>query len=104
MDSTTVLTFWFQESGPSLWFSKNQVFDEQIRQRFTALHHTVTQGECFHWRHTIEGRLAEIIVLDQFSRNMFRNTPLSFAYDGMALVLAQEAVASKLDIILPPEQ
>ena len=51
-------------------------------------------GELAHWRDTIEGRLAEVIVLDQFSRNLFRGTPQSFACDGMALILAQEAIRS----------
>ena len=104
MDSSSVLTFWFEEIDPSLWFKKDENFDEEIRQRFSSLHQSVSQGECYHWRHTISGRLAEIIVLDQFSRNLFRNSPLSFAYDGMALVLAQEAIATNQDQQLPLEQ
>src|SRR5690606_11556869 len=60
-------------------------------------------GECHSWRETVEGRLAEIIVLDQFSRNIYRHTPQAFAQDAMALVLSQEAVAAgaleKLDEI-----
>ena len=50
----------------------------------------MTAGECAGWRETTKGAVAEIIVLDQFSRNLKRDTPQAFAYDGMALVLAQE--------------
>lgn len=89
-----ILTFWFDESKPSQWFAKSENFDQLIIQRFSTVHRQVSQGEMADWRQTIEGRLAEIIVLDQFSRNMFRNDPRSFASDGMALVLAQEALAS----------
>jgi uncharacterized protein (DUF924 family) len=58
----------------------------------------------FEWRATPEGRLAEIIVLDQFSRNLFRDSPLAFASDDMALVLAQEAVRTGADQALPQQQ
>lgn len=97
MDSTTVLQFWFEEIDPSYWFKKDENFDTLLSSRFTSLHHAATQGECYTWRKTIQGRLAEIIVLDQFSRNIFRDKPQAFAHDGMALALAQEAVASGLD-------
>lgn len=59
------------------------------------MHQQVAQGEKASWRETIQGRLAEILVLDQFSRNLFREDGQAFAYDGMALVLAQEAIAKK---------
>lgn len=88
-----VLDFWFKEIEPSQRFKKDVAFDEEIRQRFGAVHHQATQGECLTWRKTLGGRLAEIIVLDQFSRNLFRDDPRAFAYDGMALVLTQEALA-----------
>lgn len=104
IDSATVLSFWFDEIPHSLWFKKDVNFDAKIRNRFLALHHSACQGECFRWRESIEGRLAEIIVLDQFSRNLFRDSSLSFACDGMSLILAQEAVATELDRQLPPEK
>lgn len=104
IDSETVLNFWFEEIDSAFWFKKDDNFDAEIRHRFLDLHQSVSQGECFHWRKSIEGRLAEVIVLDQFSRNMFRHQPLAFFYDGMALVLAQEAVATKLDLQLPIEK
>lgn len=92
-----VLQFWFEESGPSQWFAKNDEFDQQIQQRFGETHASASRCELFQWREKDKGRLAEIIVLDQFSRNMFRDSPLAFANDLMALVLAQEAVALGID-------
>lgn len=88
-----VLDFWFKEIEPSQRFKKDVGFDEEIRRRFGSVHHQVAQGECLTWRKSLAGRLAEIIVLDQFSRNLFRDDPRAFAYDGMALVLTQEALA-----------
>lgn len=104
MEMQAVLDFWFKESNPEQWFTKDEAFDETIRERFGELHGKVAQGEKASWRETIQGRLAEIIVLDQFSRNLFRNDPRSFAYDGMALVLAQEALTDELDQLTVQER
>ena len=60
--------------------------------------------ELFEWRTSAKGRLAEIIVLDQFSRNMFRDTPLAFASDPLALVLSQEAISIGADEVLTSTQ
>lgn len=95
MDYQQVLDFWFEEVDPKLHFKKDKKFDEEIRQRFSEIHHQAVAGELWQWRETIEGRLAEIIILDQFSRNMFRNQPKAFSTDGVALVLAQEALRTK---------
>ncbi|MNG78944.1 DUF924 family protein [Serratia quinivorans] len=89
-----VLDFWFDEIEPALWFKKDDEFDRLLHTRFGQIWHAAAAGELAHWRETIEGRLAEVIVLDQFSRNLFRGTPRSFASDCMALVLAQEAIRS----------
>ncbi|MBP1039785.1 DUF924 domain-containing protein [Vagococcus sp. BWB3-3] len=94
MNEQDVLTFWFQESAEKQWFTKDSGYDEQIRQKFGSCHQQAIRGECVGWRKNIRGRLAEIIVLDQFSRNLFRDSPLAFANDGMALVLTQEAIAT----------
>ena len=99
-----VLRFWFDEATPQQWFAKDTAFDAAIRTRFAALHAQAAQGELWHWRGDAQGRLAEILVLDQFSRNLHRGTPAAFAQDGMALVLAQELVASGQDRALPPAQ
>ncbi|HGN1708184.1 TPA: DUF924 family protein [Providencia rettgeri] len=87
-----VLSFWFEESTPKQWFEKNAKFDLTIAQRFAHTSERAAKGELAYWRASIRGRLAEIIVLDQFSRNLWRDTPRSFAQDGMALALAQEAI------------
>ncbi len=87
-----VLEFWFQETSPEQWFKVDKALDEQVRTRFSAVHGAAARGELFTWRESLSGRLAEIIVLDQFSRNLFREGPLAFAADGMALVLAQELI------------
>ncbi|MGX7244880.1 DUF924 family protein [Enterococcus quebecensis] len=94
MNYQEILTFWFDECSPSQWFEKDLSFDALIKKRFLNIHGQVSRGEKSSWRKTIEGRLAEIIVLDQFSRNLFRDSAQSFAYDGMALVLTQEAIAT----------
>ncbi len=89
-----VLRFWFEESEPAQWWKKDDAFDRLIIERFSQVHFRATRCELFEWRATAKGRLAEIIVLDQFSRNMFRGSPLSFAYDSLALALSQEAIAA----------
>lgn len=99
-----ILTFWFEEIEPKLWWIKDVEFDEQIKQRFGDVLVQAKRGELSHWRVTPQGRLAEIIVLDQFSRNIYRDTPAAFEADTIALVLAQEAVAQQVDLALKPKQ
>ncbi|WP_320819564.1 DUF924 family protein [Thalassolituus sp.] len=96
-----VLNFWFTESKPVQWFKKDPAFDQVIQQRFGNLHAQAAIGELYTWRGTAEGRLAEVIVLDQFSRNIYRDLAQAFGCDALALVLAQEAVAQGLDDNLP---
>lgn len=97
-----VLTFWFEETAPDRWWAADPAFDEQVRQRFLGLLRQAARGELSAWRATARGRLAEIIVLDQFSRNIFRGTAQAFAQDPVALVLAQEAVAGGAHRALSP--
>ena len=99
-----VLSFWFERHGPDQWWAKDPVFDEAIRTEFGALHARAARGELHDWRGTADGRLAEIIVLDQFSRNLYRDDARAFACDGIALALAQEAVRSGADRAVPPER
>ena len=100
-----VLNFWFEEISPAQWWAKDPLFDQQITTRFATLHARAVQCELYEWRDTAHGRLAEIIVLDQFSRNMFRDTPQAFAQDPLALALAQEAIAtSAADLLTPIER
>jgi uncharacterized protein (DUF924 family) len=88
-----ILKFWFEEIEPKMWWVSDQQFDDLVRNRFHAAHEQAARGELFAWRKEPKGRLAEIIVLDQFSRNIYRGTPRAFAQDAVALVLAQEAVS-----------
>jgi len=96
-----VLSFWFDEIDPQQWWIKDADFDGLVRRRFAAVHARAGAGELSDWRRSPDGRLAEVVVLDQFSRNMFRHTPRSFDFDPMALVLAQEAVTAGADAALP---
>ena len=104
MNAQTVLDFWFSTETPPFWFAKSDAFDEKLNQLFAETLNQAKQAELSSWRSTAEGRLAEIIVLDQFSRNIYRDTPASFAQDTMALTLAQEMITLKMDQNLKPEQ
>ena len=97
MQFQDILHFWFKEQTHKQHFAKDAALDEMIRNRFGATLEAATRCELFGWRATPEGRLAEIIVLDQFSRHVYRDTPLSFAQDALALSLAQELVTSGQD-------
>lgn len=99
-----LLDFWFQEIQPAQWWKVDTAFDEQVRARFGALHEQARRCELFAWRATAEGRLAEVIALDQFARNIHRGTPRAFSADPLALALAQEAVAAGDDLKLAPER
>ncbi len=97
MNSEHVLRFWFEECEPVQHWKKDPEFDQLIQDRFTAIHLAASRCELYGWRVSAGGRLAEIIVLDQFSRNMFRDQPESFAFDPLALALAQEAISIGAD-------
>lgn len=92
-----VLTFWFEELSPTQWWQKDDKLDKSIHKKFEKLHHQAIQCELYQWRNSAKGRLAEIIVLDQFSRNMFRDTAKAFSQDPLALSLAQQAIAIGAD-------
>ncbi|MDY0006110.1 MAG: DUF924 family protein [Spongiibacteraceae bacterium] len=89
-----LLEFWFKEIDPDQWRRFDPQFDALLEQRFLAILRQASAGELFAWRKTPKGRLAEIIVLDQLSRNIYRDTPQAFAQDTMVLVLAQEAISA----------
>lgn len=99
-----ILHFWFTELTPKQHFAKDAALDEAIRTRFGATLEAAARCELFAWRATPEGRLAEVLVLDQFSRNVYRDTPRAFAQDALALGLAQELVANGQDRSLPLAQ
>jgi uncharacterized protein (DUF924 family) len=104
MQPKPILHFWFTELTPKQHFAKDPALDETIRTRFGATLEAAARCELYGWRATPEGRLAEIVVLDQFSRNVYRDTARAFAQDALALALAQELVSSGKDLSLPLSQ
>src|SRR5574337_1513015 len=104
MTTDDVLRFWFEETSPEQWWRNDPVFDQSIRIRFGNLHDAASRAELWAWRETAPGRLAEIILLDQFSRNLHRDAPRAFACDPLALALAQEAVRIGADLQIAPER
>lgn len=103
MFAQQILDFWFDDTNRLNWFKQDKGFDEVIRKNFSELWLSASQGELVVWRESAFGRLAEIIVLDQFSRNLFRNDARAFSCDGMALVLAQELVQNEEFEFMIPE-
>ena len=99
-----VLHFWFEEITPAQHFAQDDAVDAMVRLRFGAVLLQAQQCELWAWRSTSQGRLAEIVVLDQFSRNIYRHTPSAFGQDAQALVLAQELVAGGHDAVLSAPQ
>ena len=100
-EAREVLAFWFGELASADWWSADPALDRRMFQRFGTLHARVVDGAGRDWRDAPRGRLAEVIVLDQFSRNLFRGTPAAFAQDATALRLAGEAINAGADAALP---
>ncbi|MDX1375876.1 MAG: DUF924 family protein [Burkholderiales bacterium] len=101
------MRFWFGEVGEygkrhKRWFEKSSGFDAQIRVRFLALYEDIAARRLEHWRRSAAESLARIVVLDQFSRNLFRNDARAFAADPIALETAREALARGIDRALLP--
>lgn len=90
-DASDVVAFW-REAGPERWFAKDEAFDRQFKTRGLALHEAAARGDLDAWNATPEGALALAILLDQFPRNAFRDTPRMFATDEKALGLAAAAI------------
>ncbi len=100
----SILHFWFTEITPKQHYAKDAALDQAIRTRFGETLEAAARCELFAWRATPEGQLAEVLVLDQFSRNVYRDTARAFAQDALALALAQELVARGQDRSLPVVQ
>jgi len=93
-----VLSFWFQETNRMQWWVKDPEFDNLILHKFGALHSIAVAGQLSEWRKSAKGSLAEIVILDQFSRNLYRDTPAAFACDALALQLTEQALANGFDV------
>jgi uncharacterized protein (DUF924 family) len=109
MTPDDVLAFWFGRPGTPehgttrrAWFTKSATFDEEIRRRFGALNDAAVAGGLAEWEAAPRSTLALIIVLDQFSRNLHRDSPRAFAGDGRALALARRLVADGTDKTFSP--
>ena len=111
MQHKEILDFWFgkpEDSGygkpRKFWFIKDEELDQIIKSRFTEIHQQAAMGNLDSWREQPLSCLALIIVLDQFSRNMFRGLPQAFATDAQALNYSQYAIAKIFDSQLLPVQ
>lgn len=107
-DAREVLQFWFGDARPPVaraeWFRKSDDFDREIADRFDTLIDIALQGGLAGWADEAETGLARVIVLDQFTRNVFRNTPRAFAGDTLALAAARDMLARQHDQQLTPVQ
>jgi uncharacterized protein (DUF924 family) len=101
-EAREVVAFW-EGAGPALWFAKDDDFDRRFRERFLALHEAAARGELDGWNATPEEALALLILLDQFPRNAFRDTPRMYATDAAARKLADAAIAAGHDRFVAPE-
>ena len=101
-DALAVLAFWFEESKPGQWFERDEDFDAEIARRFGGLHEAAAAGELDGWAREPDGALARILLLDQFSRNLFRGEARAFAQDGAARAAADGMVARGFDLALAP--
>jgi uncharacterized protein (DUF924 family) len=97
-----VLRFWFKETPEAKRFARDPALDAAIRARFAILHAHLVATRAEAWRDTAKAMLAAVIVLDQFSRNMFRKDGRAFAQDALALELANEAITQGFDDDLTP--
>jgi uncharacterized protein (DUF924 family) len=106
MDPTAaaILEFWFGDAGAERpeWFRKDDAFDATIRQRFGAQVETALAGGLREWMAGRDSALARVLLLDQFTRNIYRGTPRAFAGDALALQAVRAMVASGFDMQLPP--
>lgn len=93
-----ILTFWFEEIAPEKRFFGGEEVDNLVRDRFLTTYEDVVKGKYNHWKDTPDGTLALILVLDQFSRNMFRGSPRSFDFDPKGRQVAEEAIAKDFDL------
>ncbi|HEU4960986.1 MAG TPA: DUF924 family protein [Sphingomonas sp.] len=99
-----VLAFWFDETPPDKWFAKDAALDAAIADRFGKLHDAVLASGAAGWERETDTLLAAVILLDQFSRNIFRGKGEAFAGDALALDLTHRALARGWDAAIPPER
>jgi len=96
MNYNDVLNFWFKQLTPNDWSAPSEQLDLKMVEKFIVIHSEAINGELSSWRNFTEGRLAEIILIDQFSRSIYRDDPKAYASDTLALALAQELISSNM--------
>ncbi|HEY2658794.1 MAG TPA: DUF924 family protein [Caulobacteraceae bacterium] len=96
-----VIGFWIT-AGPSKWFKKSTAFDDTVRLKFEPDHHRAARGEYAAWSQTAEGALALLLLLDQFPRNLYRNSAHAFATDPLARTVAARAIDTGHDKACEP--
>ena len=99
-----ILDFWFKETQPQQWFQKNPEYDELVKSNFLETYEIARQGALDEWKNDADGVLCLCLLLDQFPRNMFRDTPQAFATDAQALLIAKYALSKGLDQVISPEK
>jgi len=87
-----ILRFWFEETPEAAWWKVDPAFDDRLRARYQALLVQAAAGELQAWRGTAHGRLAEVLVLDQFPRNIHRGTPGMYTHDDLAVAATRHAL------------
>jgi uncharacterized protein (DUF924 family) len=97
-----VLGFW-RHAGPAKWYAKSEAFDAAIRLKFEPVHHAAARGEHDDWAGSAEGALALLILLDQFPRNLYRQSGHAYATDGKARAVARAAVEAGFHRQVAPE-
>ncbi len=97
-----VLDFWFEKTQPAQWFQVNPSFDSLILEKYGDAYDLASRGVYDDWKNSSDGCLALCILLDQFPRNMFRDTAKAFATDSKALVVSKYALAKGFDQVLVP--
>lgn len=102
-ESQDVLDFWFSESARTRWFEKDPGFDAEIHRHFGAAVRQAAEGRLDDWAETPESCLALVLLLDQFPRNIHRDSPRAFATDPKARAVADKAIARGFDRRLPQD-
>ena len=97
-----VLKFWFEETQPQQWFQKSDSFDREITERFSVTYDMAKKNLCADWTKDADGALALCLVLDQFPRNMFRDSRKAFETDEKALLISKDALHRGYDMLLTP--
>ena len=93
--ASEILDFWFKKSQPKQWFEKNNEYDNSIKEKFLNYHNFAVRGDFESWKNKPYESLSFIILIDQFSRNIFRDNVKSYKYDYMSLEVSKNGIKSQ---------